>query len=160
MTSENLILPFPVTTTGGHLEAHPGPRRMSMVDGCSVGILKAGSPLGGIGGGGGLHREGSTARLRAMLPNHLKLSGSRKTVSFCQRDNVTVSPKYLSNNHLIYWSWRPTIRSWVQRHCLYLNEIFLIDPKFETSNHIGTECPLSGLKFSSTETGMGVTYRP
>ena len=27
-------------------------------------------------------------------------------------------------------------------------------------NHIGTECPLSGPKFSSAETGMGVTYRP
>ena len=26
--------------------------------------------------------------------------------------------------------------------------------------HIGTECPLSGPKFSSAETGMGVTSRP
>ena len=29
-----------------------------------------------------------------------------------------------------------------------------------TVYHIGTECPLSGLKFSSAETGMGVTSRP
>ena len=26
--------------------------------------------------------------------------------------------------------------------------------------HIGTECPLSGPKFSNAETGMGVTSRP
>ena len=29
-----------------------------------------------------------------------------------------------------------------------------------TIYHIGTECPLSGPKFSSAETGMGVTSRP
>ena len=32
--------------------------------------------------------------------------------------------------------------------------------KIKRVHHIGTECPLSGPKFSSAETGMGVTSRP
>ena len=33
-------------------------------------------------------------------------------------------------------------------------------PPHKIMDHIGTECPLSGLKFSSAETGIGVTSRP
>ena len=40
------------------------------------------------------------------------------------------------------------------------HEICLSLLGFIMMQHIGTECPLSGLKFSSAETGMGVTYRP
>ena len=36
---------------------------------------------------------------------------------------------------------------------------FAIRPTFKI-RHIGTECTLSGPKFSSAETGMGVTSRP